>query len=407
VVALVAKLLELPWTLLTGVVKKTSNWWTRRKVQEGVRRIAETASRGMGGYEDLSVIAKFIGPTEVTRVQIDPRLSSYEMVQVKRETDYLVIQSALYTLRDQFQDIKEYLPLDAVQAFEFAVLYASTSMAEPRLARIVREELEKYRESRPDIDKWFEKFAFLLDKGVLRGLVVPYLKDVRNVVPIPDNHTRKDCITFTEWVYNCIRHIEESSQRDVPTKIPDFPSQILKIRIGIVPVADLNWAEYCQAAVFTLIRDTDRVVFCAFGIYHAEKAFQAAASVGLMIPAFSVERVVATGSHGNRVLALYIYIAQIRDVPSRAEFRSKLSRALRLSPSEVRRASSELDQSGMVLVTNGESLRDFSSYLFDIMINSDASIIDQEIWREGTELKVLLLLSRKSSVRSAGDLSAC
>ena len=108
-----------------------------------------------------------------------------------------------------------------------------------------------------------------------------------------------------------------------------------------------------------------------------------------------IDRIVITSPGGKgKLLALYIYLGTGADQTARMHFRSMMGQSFVLSASNIEPARFELARNGWCLVSNGPALRDFLSNAFELIANSDASVVKQEIWRDGTELRILLHISR-------------
>ena len=384
------------WKGLAAVWRKVQNWWTRNRLQNDVQKIIKVAARGMGGFENQTIEARFIDPPQITQIRVDPRRTRYDIVQVKIDADSLLMQSSLHSLRDQFQDIKEYLPLDVVYALEFLLLYNSAMEIKPKVARLVREEFEKFCQSRPKTAGWYDKLDELHRRANVRGLVIPYLMDVRTRNPTPNNEVRRESVGFMNWVLKTVQTIQQFGDMSGPQpRRSSFHSRSLQLMLQIVPMGGLDWAEYGQAAVSTIMYGCDRVILMALGPFHAEKAVQAATAVESLLPAFSIDRIVITSPGGKgQLLALYIYLGTGADQTVRKHFQSMLGQSFVLSASNIEPARFELARTGSCLVSNGPVLRDFLSNAFELITNSEASVVKQEIWRDGTELRILLHISR-------------
>jgi len=361
----------------------------------------------MGGFKDPNITAVFIEPPQILEIRVDQQKTRYDIVQVDRDSDLLLMQSSLHTLREQFEDLKEYLPLDGVYALEFVLLYSSLFEVSPKAARKAREELEQFCKKRPGLSKWFERVEELHSGGNIAGLVMPHLMDVHQAVPVPNTTVRKECVRYISWI--CIR-VAEIKRFEVETQISKaktktsqkrhshftFQSVSLGKKVGIVPVGDQNWSTYGTSAVSLAIRGYTRVILMAWNISYAEKALQASAALASYLPAYSVSRLVVTSVAGKgRVLALYVYVDSGRVRNAEIKFREFWDQSIVLDTSSAENARYEVARTGQCIVRNvGGELRSFLSTLFDVMSDSDYRIVECSLWREGSELRILLRISR-------------
>jgi hypothetical protein len=381
------------------------NWWTRRKLQSKVRQVAHIASRGIGGFKDPNISAVFIEPQRVIEIRADPQKTNYEIVQVNRDPELLLMQSSLHTLRDQFEELKEYLPLDAVYALEFVLLYPSLFEVSPKAARKAREEIERFSKERPGLSKWFERIAELHGGGNIAGLIMPYLVDVHQMVRVPNPTVRKECVRYIHWVCAKVAEIKrhETQISKPKTKTTQmrhsniaFQSGSLGKKVAIVFMGDQNWSVYSTNAVSLATHACNRVILMAWGLFHAETALQASVALAIYLPAYSISRIVVTSRAGmGRVLALYVYVDSGRVGDTEMRFREVWGQSIALDASSVPNARFEMAQTGQCIVRNvGGELRSFLSVLFDLMSNTEAKITECSVWRESEELRILLRVSR-------------
>jgi len=179
-----------------NVAKKPLDWWRRRKLQRRVRQVAYVASRGLGGFEDPNVSAVSVAPERVTEIQVNPETKAFDVVQVNRDQDLLLMQSSLYTLRGQFDYLKEYLPLVVVHALEFVLLYSSLVQVSPKSARSLRHAIELTHKTMAGLLLWYDRFEELHTRGNVAGLIIPFLEDVRKRVPVPTRPVRRECTKY-------------------------------------------------------------------------------------------------------------------------------------------------------------------------------------------------------------------
>jgi hypothetical protein len=350
----------------------------------------------MGGFKDPNVTAIFVEPSQVVEIRADQQRTKYEIVHVNRDSDLLLMQSSLHTLRNQFEELKEYLPLDAVYALEFVILYSSLFEINPKAARRAREEIEKFCEERLGLSNWLERIENLHGGGDIAGLVLPYLEDVHETVPMPNTTIRRECVRYVRWVCTRVSEIKVNQPR---SRSLTYQSIALGKRVTVIPLGDKNWSEYGAIAVSSAMHGCNRVILMAWGVFHAEKALQAAVALSNFLSAYSVSRLVVTSRAGRgQVLALYVYVDSGRKHDAEMKFRELWDGAIVMGMSSANNARYELATTGHCLVRNvGGEVRSFLSALFDVMSDSDTRIMECSLWRYGTELRLLLRISRLDS----------
>ena len=360
-----------------------------------------SAFRGIGGFKDPNVSAVFIEPAKVVEIRVDPDKTKYDIVQVNRDSDLLLMQSSLQTLRDQFDDLKEYLPLDAVHALELTLLYSSLIEVSPKAARRAREALEIFRKARPEVNTWYERLEELHNRGNIAGLIIPHLIDVHDTIPVPNSTVRRECVNYVRWVCMTMDAIHTTEVKIASlAALPSFQSATLGRKIAIIPMGTLKWSKYGAVEVTCEKRGCTRLVLVAFGPYHGEKAIQASTFVINILPAYSVSHLVVTsvGGRGD-VLALYIYIDKDCQRENEMKLQKLWDQAMVLDATS-NKAPFELARTGELIIRHsGEAIQTFLIALFAFMSNTDARITECSLWREGAELRIILRISRLTGSR--------
>lgn len=326
-------------------------------------------------------------------MQVDIETTKYDIVQVNRDSDLLLMQSSLHTLRDQFDELKEYLPLDAVSALEFVLLYPSLFEVNPKAARRLREEIEQFCKNRRSVRSWFERFEQLHGGGNVAGLVLPYLMDMHEAVPVPNSIVRKEGVSYVEWVCANISEIKDYAKRKTTWF---FQSASIRRTIALIAMGDRKWSSYGIGAVNCATHGCSRTILFALGIPHAEKAIQASAFLTGCLPSYSVTRLVLTSVAGQgRVPALYVYVDSGAPRDNEIGFREFWDAAIALDGKLVNKVRIEIARNGQCIVRNSQGeLSSFLSALFEVMSNSEFRIVECSVWREGSELRLLLRVSR-------------